>query len=314
MTCTRRHAPTFPVELARVPGRERLVGPLQERVQLRVLPDGFELWRGRLLRALRGGGEVRRIPFSDITDVVAMPGDAAAVVVRDGAPIRGCRVEGEAAALALGAWWATGGHPGRPLVGASGAFTAPDGQVRYGHVVGGPAGIVFVPRGASPEARGPSVRVPMAHVRGLHATSPTRFLVVAELNGQLHFDARWRTTADLAAWFAGVVRDESAIEGASAGTSVVWEVDGRLVHLATLTVGEDGVQLAVLGGDVPDLVVDCGSVECIHADHAGADPRLVCRVGSEVHALRPIGPMSTLDELVGRLEAAAADRVGRLSV
>ncbi len=301
---------SVPRELARVVGRESVAGPLQERLELIVEPGGLVIRRGRLLRALRGGREEKRIPFSSLDRVTMGSQGGATLVPNVSANVGPPRtLHGPAALVAVAAWWACLGRDDARLVGAAATHVGPLGLRRSGLALGGPAGVVFVPTGWVGSVDDTLVRIPIDAVQGVERSGVSTVRFITTTNEELHLDSAVASVGETAAWLARSLPEKESTSrlGGLFKQAVVWQVDEQGASLGVLSAGHGRLTLSSAVPDVADVSVAVGQVERIRLDLDSKDPVSVLRVGGAVHTLRPYGDVELLERLDALLQAGQGD-------
>lgn len=295
------------VELARVTGREEVAGPFQESVELVVLPDALVLRRGRVLQALRGGRSEKVIPFSAI-ERVAASGAGVGIRPRSTTEVGPERtLHGTAATTALAAWWATGGRSDARLVGAPASYVGPLGVGRSGFVLGGPAGVVFVPTGWASTVDDTFVRIPLPSLRGARVVSASDVVLVGSYPGELRVDADAAPLSALAEWWA---RSSSRTGPRGKGRGpfvqpVIWQRGDRQLWRAELTVSGGVWSLAAEGLD--PLRLPMGRVELLQVEVSGSAASMTCGIEGQEHTLFPLGGTAVVRRLESMLRAARGE-------
>jgi|GEM_PF-2985755 len=298
------------VELARVSGREGVAGPLQEGIELVVMPKALILRRGRILQALRGGRSEKRIPLADIERVEPAGGGGVTLIPRKGTRVGPARtLHGTAAVTALAAWWATLGRPDVRLVGAPATFVGSLGVARSGFALGGPAGVVFVPTGWAGTVDDTLVRIPLPTIAGVSKVNATHVRIHGDYPGELRLDAAVATIDALASWLGRVVEtlDEAPRVGGLVAQDVIWQLDEQEAWRSFLSVTEGKVSLRTTRGPSKSIQVPVGRVERLRLDIKSRDPVFVGRVDGQVHTLRPLGSVGGLERMDRLLRAGRGD-------
>ena len=298
-------------ELARVSGRESVAGPLQERLELVVEPGALVIRRGRVLRALRGGREEKRIPFGSLERVSMGLQGSATLVPKASAEVGPSRtLYGPAAKVAVAAWWACLGRDDAGLICAAATYVGPLGLKRSGLAIGGPAGVVFVSTGWASAVDDTIVRVPIDAIAGVErADSPAFVRLLTTGEGELLLDSAVASVDQVAAWLARTVprMSRSPKVDDMSEQPVVWQIDDRGAWTADLSVVEGRLFVSARRDDGPRAWAPLGQVERIRLD-VGSD-RALCmlRFAGVVHTIRVSGARSLLVRLDELLRARAGD-------
>jgi len=298
-------------ELARVSGRESVAGPLQESLELVVEPNGLVIRRGRLLRALRGGREEKRIPFSALDRVTLGSKGGATLVPKIAADIGPPRtIHGPAALVAVAAWWACLGRDDARLVGAAATHIGPLGLRRSGLALGGPAGVVFVPTGWVGTVADSMLRIPIDAVLGVESSGVSTVRLLTTTDGELHLDSAVASVDQTAAWLArsiAVTEQRPRVSGVLVNP-VVWQVDTRGAWRADLVAGSGRLTLSAAVAGATRVSVPVGQVERVRLDMGSKDPVFVLRFSGAVHTVRPQGSVAALE----RLDTLLQDGLGEM--
>jgi len=302
-------------ELARVQGRESVAGPLQEKLELIVEPSALVIRRGRVLRALRGGREEKRIPFASLDRITMGSQGGATLVPKTSAEVGPPRtLHGPAALVAVAAWWACLGREDVRLVGAAATHIGPLGLRRSGFALGGPAGVVFVPTGWAGTVDDTLLRIPIDAVQGVERTGPSKVRLLTTTEDELHLDSAVASLDQVGAWLARSVRpaEQPPRVGGVLVHPVVWQVDDRGAWLAELTATGGRLSLSAVVPGAPRASAPVGQVERIRLEAGAANPVFVLRFGGAVHTVRPQGSLSTLARLDSVLQAGLGDMGQRI--
>lgn len=290
-----------------VSGRETVAGPLQESLRLELSSTALSVQRGRLLQALRGGVQAIELPLADIDRVEATFGGGVLLHPRPGARLGGITtLHGEAAALALAAWWAMGGAEDGRVVATRASEALGAGLVRSGIAVGGPAGIAFVPTDWTGSLDDTLRRLPLRQIEQL-ATVADGVQVTGRGGVCLTLAKPVATLSGVAAWLSHELgRDTLAPARTQVGgfmeARVLWQVDDGACVVASVQVAQGRMSLATPAEGRQPLTVPVGRVEHLES----RDSRLVVRMAGSVHTLTVLGAQS--QRVCRRLAGLVASR------
>jgi hypothetical protein len=294
-------------ELACVPGREAVAGPLQEMVEVVIRPGALVVRRGRILQTFRGGRSEKVIEFGQIARVTEGGAGGVTIVPKPDANIGPSRtLHGIAAATVLAAWWASMGSVDARLMSVPASYQGALGVARSGIVLAGPGGVVFVPTGWTGAVEDTLVRIPHGFVEGVRQTRPGQYQLMGEYAGELHLES---TLEHLAVLLSRVLDQGTSAPrvGGIVALPVVWQLEGREAWRSVVSIAGSHLSLSVPGADVEPLSVAGGQVERLKVVLSGPTPQLVCRIAGEVHTLRPLGAASGLRRLDAMLQGACGD-------
>ena len=296
-----------PTELACVPGREAVAGPLQEMVEVVIRPQALVLRRGRILQTFRGGRSEKVIPFGQIAQVTEGGAGGVTIVPKPDANIGPSRtLHGIAAVTVLAAWWASMGSSDARLMSAPASYQGTLGVARSGVALAGPAGVVFVPTGWTGAVEDTLVRIPHGFVEGVQQTRPGQYRLMGEYGGELLVESNLDHLAVLLSRVLDPGTSAPRVGGIVA-LPVVWQVEGREAWRSVVSIAGSRFTLSTPGADVEALDVAGGQVERLQVVLSGPTPLLVCRIGGERHTLRPLGAATGLRRLDAMLQAACGD-------
>lgn len=294
-------------ELACVPGRESVAGPLQEMVEVVIRPCALVLRRGRILKTFRGGRSEKVIPFGQIAEITEGGAGGVTIVPKPGANIGPSRtLHGIAAATVLASWWASMGSADARLMSVPASYQGTLGVARNGIVLAGPGGVVFVPTGWTGAVEDTLVRIPHGFVEGVQQSSPGQYRLMGDYAGELLLESNLDHLAVLLSRVLDPGTSAPRVGGIVA-LPVVWQLEGREAWRSVASIAGNHLSLTVPQRDVEALDVVGGQVERLQVVLSGPTPLLVCRIRGEVHTLRPLGSASGLRRLDAMLQAACGD-------